>query len=121
MTTTTDTTTQQAAPAPVRFVGKCKACKKAHRIEGAMVRSSRTDRATVAGVDVSFWNGAWQASLECCPGPYGQPRRVLLRKVYDALGPNAGDAERHECGARCLSSTGPSCECKCRGRNHGRG
>lgn len=27
----------------------------------------------------------------------------------------------HECGARCLTSKGPSCECSCGGRNHGAG
>ena len=25
----------------------------------------------------------------------------------------------HVCNARCMSATGPSCECRCRGENHG--
>lgn len=27
---------------------------------------------------------------------------------------------RHECGPKCTSATGPNCECKCEGLNHGR-
>jgi len=27
----------------------------------------------------------------------------------------------HTCGAKCLSSKGPSCECSCGGKNHGAG
>lgn len=27
----------------------------------------------------------------------------------------------HTCGARCLASHGPSCECSCGGKNHGAG
>ena len=26
---------------------------------------------------------------------------------------------KHECNAKCLASTGPTCECSCGGRNHG--
>ncbi len=25
----------------------------------------------------------------------------------------------HKCNGRCMSATGPSCECQCQGRNHG--
>lgn len=28
-------------------------------------------------------------------------------------------SERHVCGARCMASTGPNCECSCGGQNHG--
>lgn len=28
---------------------------------------------------------------------------------------------KHVCGAKCLASTGPSCECSCGGKNHGAG
>ena len=27
----------------------------------------------------------------------------------------------HKCNAKCQSATGPSCECECGGKNHGRG
>lgn len=28
-------------------------------------------------------------------------------------------SDKIECGPRCQSATGPSCECRCRGENHG--
>ena len=36
-------------------------------------------------------------------------RTVLIR----------GRIGRQECGAKCMASKGPSCECKCGGKNHG--
>lgn len=30
-------------------------------------------------------------------------------------------SDRIECGARCTSATGPACECRCSGANHGIG
>lgn len=30
-------------------------------------------------------------------------------------------SEKHVCGAKCLNSKGPSCECSCGGANHGSG
>lgn len=32
-----------------------------------------------------------------------------------------GRKSEHECGAKCLASKGPSCECSCGGKNHGLG
>ena len=32
-----------------------------------------------------------------------------------------GRPGKQECGERCLSATGPACECKCAGENHGGG
>jgi hypothetical protein len=26
---------------------------------------------------------------------------------------------RHECGPKCMAATGPNCECRCKGANHG--
>lgn len=31
-----------------------------------------------------------------------------------------GRVSEHVCGAKCLASKGPSCECSCGGKNHGR-
>jgi hypothetical protein len=28
-------------------------------------------------------------------------------------------SHKHECGAKCLASKGPTCECSCGGKNHG--
>lgn len=32
-----------------------------------------------------------------------------------------GRRTAHECGAKCLASKGPTCECACGGKNHGAG
>lgn len=41
--------------------------------------------------------------------------RVKLKKVIGKVGRD------HECNDKCLSAKGPSCECRCRGANHGAG
>lgn len=42
--------------------------------------------------------------------------RLVTRSVHWT---DRGDGG-HECNAKCVSATGPACECKCRGANHGR-
>lgn len=42
--------------------------------------------------------------------------RAALRLVHEGR-----KASKHECGARCTSATGPQCDCRCRGANHGSG
>lgn len=45
-----------------------------------------------------------------------------LRAIRDTFKPSwDGSKTRHECGARCLSSKGSTCECSCGGANHGAG
>lgn len=41
------------------------------------------------------------------------------RKAYKVT-PIRGRVTAHECGAKCLASKGPTCECACGGKNHGR-
>lgn len=43
---------------------------------------------------------------------------VFCRPVVDGGKP---DSKRHTCGARCTNATGPSCDCRCKGANHGAG
>ena len=33
--------------------------------------------------------------------------------------PIKGKRTEHECGAKCMASKGPTCECSCGGKNHG--
>lgn len=40
--------------------------------------------------------------------------RIVLRAVWGKKGTKP-------CDARCMNAVGPSCECQCEGRNHGRG
>ena len=96
--------------ATARMIGKCKHCKKVHRVEGAWARHMvHKTVAFVGSTEVDLWKGRWQCSVECCRGS------VLLMKVQAAA------LTTHECGTRCTNATGFLCECSCGGKNHGRG
>lgn len=102
-----------------RWVGRCKACRKAYRVDGALARGRRggcDEQVVVSGARLyrTAEHGSNPATLfiSCCDA-----HRVKLDRVYD----DAKSGPRHECNAKCLASTGPACECRCRGQNHGAG
>lgn len=110
-------TTGSRSPAAYRWIGRCKTCRKAHRVDGMLATGRdgrRHDQIIVAGTDcyMTSCNGTDPTSVwvPCCA------TRAKLSRVYDDHRPNR---PRHECNAKCLASTGPSCECKCKGANHG--
>ena len=104
-----------------RWIGRCRACGVGVRVEGDPLYDVRGD-AAVLGSDgllyttrvinthelVLVWHG-------CVPA-----RRVWVfcRPVFDGGKPAS---KRHTCGARCTNATGPACDCRCRGANHGSG
>lgn len=111
----------------VGFVGRCKGCKSGHRAEvKETVRRWEESRRTVGGLEgfpvtrrrYSYpENGrgyespdAWTHVTVAC----GCGRQVSLKRVQ-------GVVNDHVCNAKCMNSTGPSCECSCGGANHGRG
>lgn len=102
-----------------RWVGRCAACRKAHRVDGMLARGRRSgcdEIVVVSGARVyrtaDHGSNPTVLFVSCCDG------RVRLQRVYDDARPGR---QRHECNAKCLASTGPGCECKCRGVNHGAG
>jgi hypothetical protein len=105
------------SPVAHRWVGRCKACRKAHRVDGVLA-TGRTDKhdeqIVVSGTrcyrTACHGSDATTLFVSCCDA------RVKLQRVYDDHKPNR---PRHECNAKCLASTGPACECKCKGANHG--
>lgn len=108
------------APIAYRWIGRCKTCKKAYRVEGVLASGRREacydEQIVVSGTLV--YRTADQGTnptalfVSCCSG------RAKLSRVFDSHKPNR---PRHECNAKCLASTGPACECKCKGANHGSG
>lgn len=92
-------------PPPVPFVGRCKQCKAAHYVE------LQPRNYIVKGGRGGAWANAAPAgtatTIDC---PCGA--RVECRKVK-------GVRTETPCGDKCLSATGPVCECSCAGRNHG--
>jgi hypothetical protein len=113
MSTTTTTT-----PAPLyRFVGRCKRCKTARQLVAYVVSDPKVGYVTI---DTT---GIYRACADLGTNPYKVvaecgDHRVALHRVEDTA--KQGKA-RHECNAKCLASTGPACECKCKGANHGAG
>ena len=109
--------TGSRAPISYRWIGRCKTCRKAHRVDGMLADGrvgGRHDQIVVSGSAcyLTSCNGTDPTSVwvTCCA------TRSKLSRVYDSHKPNRS---RHECNAKCLASTGPACECKCGVANHG--
>lgn len=104
---------------PVRFVGRCRRCKKFHRVEGPMeVERVHRRRGRLGPHGTDVWKGRWVLSVECeCrDGTVTNGRTLVqLERVH------ATARTDHECGPRCVNATGPACSCSCRGKNHGGG
>lgn len=97
------------------FLGKCKCCKGAVRIEapesrrveahlGYGRRETRVYRRLPNGAEVQGYDRFF---APCLCG-----KSVEFRMVR-------GIVTAHECNAKCMSSTGFVCECSCGGKNHG--
>lgn len=96
------------------YVGKCLGCGRGIHAEGrtisveldGQIRGHR--QALLAGDRVCLeWGAGYLVGCPC--GKRGTVKRIIGKR-----------GRNHECNAKCLASTGPSCECKCRGANHGR-
>lgn len=112
------------------FLATCKPCKRhlqvtasiAHKVDatrngvGRILSHKRVSWRVEGGKHDGYesrlaaaWNGKWTISLPC-----------------DGCGQNlsfvavAGEVTDQDCNERCMASHGPSCECSCGGRNHGR-
>ena len=113
------------------FLGKCKSCKRHVQVsctaaerrsawrnaKGKVIIPERVAWEVVDGVHAGFrsplepaWNGKWQVAI-ACPHCSASMTVQAVSGTYSAA---------HECGARCLASTGPNCECSCGGANHGK-
>lgn len=100
-----------------RWVGRCK-CRKAHKVDGVLARGvleGAQDQIVVSGAlcyrTAGHGTNPTFLFINCVCG-----QRAKLERVFDSHKPNR---PRHECNAKCTASTGPSCECKCKGANHG--
>lgn len=100
-----------------RWIGRCKRCGATHALEGqggAGVTSKGDSIAIVIANDGRIFNvgdlgtNPYKVTIRC-----GDHWCNLARVVEGTKG------SKHECGARCTNATGPNCDCKCKGRNHG--
>lgn len=100
-----------------RWVGRCRGCNAAVRVDGTAMEDVKGDTLVLGSDGIAYTtrviNGPESINYVHACG-----RWVLLRRVYDGGKP---DSKRHNCSARCTAATGPACDCRCRGANHGSG
>jgi hypothetical protein len=125
------------APTVKRWIGRCR-CGTGVRVEGYPVLDSKGD-AAVVGADGLVYTTRVLNTHEivlvrhrcdpiACPQGHLTTDRVSVseiggrwvfcRPVFDG---GKIESKRHTCGSRCTNATGPACDCKCRGANHGSG
>lgn len=101
------------------LLGRCKSCRKGTCITGAVTcmivvrlanSSSTVHLDGVVTANRIIARGSSGAYVAAC----GCGARVMLHEVQ------ARRITEHVCGSKCMASTGPSCDCSCGGRNHGR-
>lgn len=114
--------------API-FIGCCRRCKVSRRFEAPEVgRRAKLDRFNNVVADVTrdvarALPFVGKATAGSHATEYSDRRGSLW--LVCPVGHNVefkrlrGTVTAKACGARCMSSTGPSCECACGGHNHG--
>lgn len=102
-----------------RWVGKCKKCGRTHRVDGRLLNGylpggahDQVVRSDDGRLLTTAANGTDPSLVWVRCGDH----RCLLRRVHEGA-----KSSKHACGARCTNATGPSCDCRCRGANHGSG
>lgn len=99
-----------------RFVGRCKKCGTGRQITGRVLvgRSVTRNNQVLLAPD-----GALYTVGDLGTNPYKIWVRCGDHHVALARVTEGTKNSKHACGARCTSSTGPNCDCRCRGANHG--
>lgn len=104
-----------------RYFGKCKACKSAIVVDA---KRGNAYLLPVRGVEINsvhyYSQTLFLAPFHCVVSDgYVLCKCGVPCKTMNALVGKFSD--KHVCGAKCLNSKGPSCECSCGGKNHGSG
>lgn len=110
---------RSAGPAR-RWIGRCRSCGAGVKLDGEPLYDSKSD-AAVLGADGLLYTTRVLNTHEIVLTRHACGSAgtwVFCRPVFDGGKP---DSKRHACGARCTNATGPACDCKCRGANHGSG
>lgn len=92
-----------------RYIAKCKKCNCATSTLATNVGRADADMGAMF-YDEKGESGVIGNLVIRCRSCNRARRAVAVQGKFSA---------RHECNARCLASTGPSCECSCGGKNHG--
>lgn len=99
-----------------RWIGRCKKCGTTHKLEGRLMMGRRNGtsdiviKANDGQVYITADNGSNPSEvLVPCLDHWCRLKRVT----------EGSKKSKHECGARCTNATGPNCDCRCKGKNHG--
>lgn len=96
-----------------RWIGKCRGCGATAKVEGRVATALKGEVAVLAsGGEVYSTRIIGDASIilkRCTCSRY-----IVLHRVTEGT-----KHSKHTCGARCTNATGPSCDCRCKGANHG--
>ena len=104
-----------------RQFGKCRTCKAAVVIDA---QRGNAYLMPVRGIEIEGKH-FMSSNLTLVPFHYAAQEGYITCKCgapvrsFSALVGRFSD--KHVCGAKCLNSKGPSCECSCGGANHGSG
>jgi hypothetical protein len=99
-----------------RWIGRCKHCGQTHKIEGRLTTAHAPGRHdyVIAAHDGNVYTMAAHGSdTSAVRVPCGDHTCALARVMEGTK------KSKHACGARCTNATGPNCDCRCRGANHG--
>ena len=112
-----------------RWIGRCKRCGATHRLEGVVAMGHRGGRSTLGitptgtAIRGDYVIKADDGRVFMSADQGTNPTKVVvpcgdhfctLTRVREGT-----KRSKHECGARCTSATGPQCDCRCKGKNHG--
>ena len=92
----------------VRYIAKCKTCNcfTSALTSGQNPLREKDDPKRTGGVYTGLMGDLTVDCRKCGKGRRAKSVRGTFSK-------------KHECNAKCLSSTGGVCECSCGGKNHG--
>jgi hypothetical protein len=99
-----------------RWIGRCKKCGATHKIEGRVMegrRGKQVDlviRAHDGSVYITADNGSNSSEVVVPCGDHWCRLKCVMEGTKKS---------KHACGARCTNATGPQCDCRCKGKNHG--
>lgn len=117
-TSTANTTNRREITREVRQTAKCKRCKVANsRLVMRTLSQSRTapdmfgNQKWITVGEFSKIGATFAENADKCACGRSNSWVTVSGKVSD----------KHQCGAKCLNSTGTTCECSCGGKNHGAG
>lgn len=98
----------QVMSKPVRYLAKCKSCNcvTSGLSAGQDCHRAKSDTQRAGAVYTHAMGSLVLDCRKCGEARYAKP----VRGVFSA---------KHECSAKCMSSTGTTCECSCAGKNHG--